>query len=52
MQLLIGSGRISNSSEILWLSRLHVRMKNGEDPMINEAARLLTFFDTNFDIQG
>ena len=39
-QSLVRSGRISYSSEILWL----VTCKNEEDPIKNEGARVLTIF--------
>ena len=39
-QFLVGPCRISNSSEILWLSSLPA--KNEEDPIKNESARVDT----------
>ena len=41
-QYVIESCRISNLSEILKLSSLPARMKNEEDPIKNEGARVLT----------
>ena len=50
-QSLVRSGRILNSSEMLWLSLLPA--KNEEDPIKNEGARVFTTLYINFsDAQG
>ena len=50
-QSLVRSGRISNSSEMLWMSSLPA--KNEEYPIKNEGARVDTTFYSNFsDAQG
>ena len=49
-QSLVRSGRISNSSEMLWMSSLPASMKN---PIKNEGARVVTTLYSNFsDAQG
>ena len=45
-QSMVRSGRISNSSEILWLSSLSA--KKEEDLIKNEVARVFTTLYTNF----
>ena len=50
-QSLVRSGRISNSSEMLWMSLLPASMK--KDPIKNEGARVDTTLYSNFsDAQG
>ena len=46
-QSMVGSGRISNSSEVLWLS-MFVICKNQEHPIENEGARVFTTLYLNF----
>ena len=51
LQSMVGSGRISNLSETLWLSSLP--LKNKEDLIENAGARVLTTLYINFsDVQG
>ena len=50
-QSLVRSGRISNSSEMLWMSSLPTSMKKIRS--INEGARVVTTLNSNFsDAQG
>ena len=43
-QSVVQSGRISNSSEMLWIMDVLVTCKYEEDPIKNEGARVLTTF--------